>query len=64
MSRSVRHFAVFALVAMLTFLEINGYRIKASDPELADWILDLASGTSPEDLAERLRATLVPSLRR
>ena len=53
-----------ALVAMLTFLEINGYRIKASDPELADWILDLASGTSPEDLAERLRATLVPLLRR
>jgi death-on-curing protein len=25
-----------ALVAMLTFLEINGFRLKASDRELAD----------------------------
>jgi prophage maintenance system killer protein len=26
-----------ALVAMLTFLEINGMEVDASDPELADW---------------------------
>jgi hypothetical protein len=23
---------------MLTFLELNGYRVQASDPELVDWI--------------------------
>jgi death-on-curing protein len=47
-----------ALVAMLTFLELNGYCVQASDPELADWILDLATGTTPEQLAERIRAAL------
>lgn len=34
-----------ALVAMLTFVEVNGYRADASDPELAKWIFDLASPT-------------------
>jgi death-on-curing protein len=53
-----------ALVAMLTFLVVNGYRVDASDPTLVEWILNLAAGTTPEELAERLRATLVPSLRR
>lgn len=53
-----------ALVAMLTFLEVNGFRVEASDPELAEWILDLAADTPPEELAERLRATLVPAPRR
>jgi death-on-curing protein len=47
-----------ALVAMLTFLELNGYRVQASDPELATWILDLAAGTTPEQLAERVRGAL------
>ena len=47
-----------ALIAMLTFLEINGYHVQASDPELAAWILDLAAGTTPEQLAERIRAAL------
>lgn len=49
-----------ALVSMLTFLEINGYRVQASDPELADWILDLAAGTTPKELASRIRAALKP----
>lgn len=40
-----------ALVAMLTFLEINGYRVEASDPQLAEWILKFASGATPEQLA-------------
>ena len=46
------------LVAMLTFLELNGYRVETSDPELADWILGLATGTTPEQLAESVRAAL------
>lgn len=52
-----------ALVAMLTFLEINGYRVDTSDPELAESILDLASGTAPEELAARIRTTLIPTRR-
>ena len=47
-----------ALVAMLTFLEINGYRVRATDPELADWIISLSRGTRPELLAETLRDRL------
>lgn len=49
-----------ALVAMLTFLEINGFTADASDPELADWIISLSSGRSSEELAVLLRARLVP----
>jgi len=47
-----------ALVAMLTFLEINGYRPRATDRELAEWIISLSRGTSPEQLAETLRDRL------
>jgi death-on-curing protein len=47
-----------ALVAMLTFLELNGYRVQTSDPELAEWILDLATGTTPQQLADHIRAAL------
>jgi death on curing protein len=47
-----------ALVAMLTFLEINGLRVAASDPELADWIISFSAGATPEDVAERLRSAL------
>lgn len=49
-----------ALVAMLTFLEINGYRVEASDPELAEWILDLAPGTTAGELAQRIRSAMTP----
>ena len=49
-----------ALVAMLTFLEINGYSVQATDPELADWIIGLSAGTTPAELAESLRARLRP----
>lgn len=38
-----------ALVAMLTFLEINGSRVRATDPELAGWIISLNDATTPED---------------
>jgi death on curing protein len=47
-----------ALVAMLTFLEINGLRVEASDPEFADWILSFSAGVTPEDVAGLLRPTL------
>jgi death-on-curing family protein len=47
-----------ALVAMLTFLEINGLRVEASDPELADWIISFSSGATPGDVAVRLRLAL------
>lgn len=44
-----------ALVAMLAFLELNGYRVLASDAELAGWIVSLSSGTTPEQLAQLVR---------
>jgi death-on-curing protein len=50
-----------ALVAMLTFLEVNGLRVEASDPALAAWILGLSAGTTPEQLAELIRAHLRPA---
>jgi death-on-curing protein len=47
-----------ALVAMLTFLEINGLSVEASDPDLARWIIDLSAGTSPQQLATLIRPRL------
>lgn len=47
-----------ALVSMLTFLEVNGYEVNATDPELADWIIGLSAGTTPEELAELIRSRL------
>jgi hypothetical protein len=41
---------------MLTDLEINGFRIKASDRELADWIISLSAGATPNALAEVVRS--------
>jgi death on curing protein len=48
-----------ALVAVLTFLEVNGYRLPVSDPELAAWIIDLSTGTTAEELADRIRVAMV-----
>ena len=47
-----------ALVAMLTCLELNGFSVEASDPELAEWILSFSRGAEPEDVAAELRARL------
>lgn len=47
-----------ALVAMLTFLEINGWGVEASDPELADWILSFSASAAPEAVATLLRPAL------
>jgi death on curing protein len=49
-----------ALVAMLTFMEINGVRVNASDRELADWILSFSAGAAPEHVAQLLRAAGSP----
>jgi len=48
-----------AFVAMLTFLEANGYRVNATDPELASWIIALSGGLEPGELAEQIRERLV-----
>ena len=50
-----------ALVAMLTFLEINGIGLEASDPELATWIIGLSAGSTPEDLADEIRSVAQPA---
>ena len=49
-----------ALVAMLTFLEVNGFSVPVPDRQLADWVISLSTGTTPEELAERIRSTRVP----
>jgi len=44
-----------ALVAMLTFLEVNGLRVEASDRELAEWIRAFSDGATPEQVAALIR---------
>lgn len=43
---------------MLTFLEINGHLVNATDREVADWILSFSSGATPEAVANTLRVAL------
>jgi len=45
---------------MLTFMEINGFEVEASDPELAALIIGLSTGTTPAELADVLRARARP----
>ena len=47
-----------ALVAMRTFLAVNGYGVDAPQEERADWILSLSAGLSVEGLADRIRRAL------
>ena len=47
-----------ALIALLTFLDINGWMLDTDDVALATWVLDLSQGLSAEDLAQRLRGVL------
>ena len=47
-----------ALIAMLVFLEINGWRVEASDLDLADWILSFSMGATPETVAKLLRLAM------
>lgn len=46
-----------ALAVMLTFLELNRYWVKASQDQLATWMLDLARGTTVEHFAEQIRTS-------
>ena len=48
-----------ALVALRTFLAINGYDVDASQRERADWIVSLSQGATVQQLAARIRAALV-----
>lgn len=50
-----------ALVSMLTFLELNGDRVRATDRELADWIVSFSAGATPNDVADDLRPRLLPT---
>ena len=49
-----------ALIALLTFLQVNGFEVEASDRELAAWIIGLSAGTPPVELAELVRARVRP----
>lgn len=46
---------------MLALLEANGHQINATDPELADWIIQLSGDLTPEQLAERIAQRLIPA---
>jgi len=49
-----------ALLAMLAFLDINGFTLSGPDDrELARWILDLSDGLTAEALADRIRGVLI-----
>jgi len=50
-----------ALVAMRTFLLINGFEVTASQSERAGWMLGLSSGLSVAALADELRRHMVPA---
>jgi death-on-curing protein len=47
-----------ALIAMLTFLEINGWRVEAPDPELANLILSFSAGATPESVGELVASAM------
>jgi death-on-curing protein len=47
-----------ALVALRTFLAINGYGIDASQKQRAAWIISLSEGVSVDQLAVQIRAAL------
>lgn len=48
-----------ALIAMLTFLEINGWQVRATDPEMAEWIISFSSAATAEQVAELVRSAVL-----
>ncbi|MFI5266939.1 MAG: type II toxin-antitoxin system death-on-curing family toxin [Chloroflexota bacterium] len=49
-----------ALVALGSFLRLNGYRLAPREQELATWILDLSRGLTIQDLAGSIRQAMEP----
>ena len=49
-----------ALVAMLTFVELNGFTVDATDSELADWIISFSNEVDAATVADTLRERLQP----
>jgi death-on-curing protein len=49
-----------ALVAMTTFLALNGWDVGLPDSRLADLILGFAHDVQPEEMADELRPALTP----
>ena len=49
-----------ALIAMTTFLALNGWDVSLPDEELAELIVRFADGLQPDAMAERLRESLTP----
>ena len=47
-----------AFLAMAVFLDRNGYELRAGDEEMASWIIELSTGGSVEQLAERVRGAV------
>jgi death-on-curing protein len=48
-----------ALAAILTFIAVNGYELRTSQEERADWMLRLSAGMDIDGLAEVIRRDLV-----
>lgn len=46
-------------IAMLTFLEINGRQVRATDPEMAEWIISFSSAATAEQVAELVRSAVL-----
>ena len=49
-----------ALIVMLTFLELNGYRVDLSEDERVALMFEIADGLTVDDVAVRLRERLRP----
>jgi death-on-curing protein len=48
-----------ALAAILTFIAVNGYELRTSQEERADWILRLSAGMDIDGLADAIRQDLL-----
>jgi death-on-curing family protein len=48
-----------ALAILMTFLRLNGHDVTATQHERATWILDLSAGQTVNELANKIRASLV-----
>lgn len=49
-----------ALTSMHSFLALNGYTTSAGKDEMFEWMIRLAHGWGPEELADAVRPTLIP----